>query len=207
MEQGRTQTHIFNPSAFTLTVFSLALILTGTSDITWGQDIAITQFYPPHMYLFLFLVALPGQFLFGVTTMTMSAVLTTYLFGLCYYALTGTYYFFDSYIPIAVFLGMHLLFTDPSTAPRTDLGRMIFGVLYGLSTIALYALLGMAGLPTFYDKLLQVPLLNLSVKSIDRVVRSDALRRFDPARIGRSLLCQPPQSRVHVESGRSCLRS
>ena len=51
----------------------------------WGQDIAITQFYPPHMYLFLFLVALPGQFLFGVTTMTMSAVVTTYLFGLGYF--------------------------------------------------------------------------------------------------------------------------
>src|SRR5262249_28981232 len=181
------RTHIFNPSAFTLTVFSLALMLTGASDITWGQDIAITQFYPPHMYLLLFLVALPGQLLFGVTTMTMAAVLTTYFFGLSYYALTGTYYFFDSYIPIGVFLGMHLLFTDPSTAPRTDLGRIIFGVLYGASTIALYALLSMAGAPTFYDKLLQVPLLNLSVKSIDRVVRSEALRRFDPTRIGRSL--------------------
>ncbi len=59
-KDGR-QTHIFNPSSFSLTVFSLALLLTGTSDITWGQDIAITQFYPPHMYLFLFLVALPGQ--------------------------------------------------------------------------------------------------------------------------------------------------
>ena len=45
------------------------------------------------------------------------------LFGLAYFGLTGTYYFYDSYIPIAVFLGMHLLFTDPSTAPRTDLGR------------------------------------------------------------------------------------
>jgi len=183
---GRS-THVFNPSAFTLTVFSLALILSGTSNITWGQDIAITQFYPPHMYLFLFLVALPGQLLFGVTTMTMAAVVTTYLFGLGYYAVTGTYYFYDSYIPIAVFLGMHLLFTDPSTAPRTDLGRVIFGVLYGLSTIALYTLLGMAGMPPFYDKLLQVPLLNLSVTSIDRVVRSNALRRFDPGRIGASL--------------------
>jgi TPR repeat protein len=185
-KDGR-QTHIFNPSSFTLTIFSLALILTRASDITWGRDIAITQFYPPHMYLFLFLVALPGQFLFGVTTMTMSAVLTTYLFGLAYYALTGTYYFFDSYIPIAVFLGMHLLFTDPSTAPRTELGRMIFGALYGLTTIALYGLLGAAGLPTFYDKLLQVPLLNLSIKSIDRVVRSEPARRFDPALIWRSL--------------------
>ena len=82
---------------------------------------------------------------------------------------------------------MHLLFTDPSTAPRTELGRMIFGVLYGLSTIALYALLRVAGLPTFYDKLLQVPLLNLLIQSIDRAARSGPLRRFDPALIGRSL--------------------
>ena len=185
-KDGR-QTHIFNPSSFTLTIFSLVLILTGTSDITWAKDIAITQFYPPHMYLFLFVVALPGQFLFGVTTMTMSAVLATYVFGLAYYAATGTYFFFDSYIPIAVFLGMHLLFTDPSTAPRTELGRMIFGALYGLSTVALYALLGAAGLPTFYDKLLQVPVLNLLIQSIDRAVRSEPLRRFDPAVIGRSL--------------------
>ena len=191
-KDGR-ETHIFNPSSFTLTIFSLALILTGASDITWGQDIAVTQFYPPHMYLFLFLVALPGQFLFGVTTMTLSAVLTTYLFGLAYYALTGTYYFFDSYIPIAVFLGMHLLFTDPSTAPRTELGRMIFGVLYGLSTIGLYQLLGRAGLPTFYDKLLQVPLLNLLIQWIDRAVRSEPLRRFDPAVLARSSL--PPRRR------------
>jgi hypothetical protein len=185
-ERDGRQTHIFNPSALTLSVFSLPLILTGMSDITWGQDIAVTQFYPPHMYLFLFLVALPGQFLFGVTTMTLSAVLTTYLFGLAYYAIYGTYYFYDSYIPIAVFLGMHLLFTDPSTAPRTELGRMFFGALYGLSTIVLYALLGRAGLPTFYDKLLQVPILNLLVPAIDRAVRGP-LRRFDPAAIGRAL--------------------
>ncbi len=185
-KDGR-QTHIFNPSSFTLTIFSLALILTGMSDVTWGQDIAITQFYPPHMYLFLFATALPGQLLFGVTTMTMSAVVTTFLFGLAYYAATGTYFFLDSYIPIAVFLGMHLLFTDPSTAPRTELGRMIFGAMYGLSTIVLYALLGAAGLPTFYDKLLQVPILNLSIRWIDRAVRSGPLRRIDPGAIGRSL--------------------
>jgi hypothetical protein len=185
-KDGR-QTHIFNPSSFSLTVFSLALLLTGMTGITRGQDIAITQFYPPHMYLFLFLVALPGQILFGVTTMTMSAVVTTYLFGLAYYGITGTYFFYDSYIPIAVFLGMHLLFTDPSTAPRTELGRMIFGALYGLSTIVLYDLLGRAGLPTFYDKLLQVPLMNLSIRRIDRAVRSGRLQRVDPATIGRSL--------------------
>ena len=35
----------------------------------------------------------------------------------------------DSHVPIAVFIGMTLLFTDPATAPRTLGGRIIYGVL------------------------------------------------------------------------------
>src|SRR5580658_9052143 len=172
--------HIFNPSSFPLAVFSLGLLATGASGITWGNDIANTQFFPPQMYLVLFLIGLPGQFFFGVTSMTMSAVVTTWLFGRIYFAMTGIYFFYDSYIPIAVFLGMHLLFNDPSTSPRTELGRIIYGALYGLSTVGLYELLGRAGMPTFYDKLLQVPLLNLSIQGIDWAARSRWLRRFDP---------------------------
>ena len=41
--------HIFNPASFPLAVFALALIVTGMSDVTRGQDIAISQFYPPQM--------------------------------------------------------------------------------------------------------------------------------------------------------------
>jgi hypothetical protein len=185
-KDGR-RAHIFNPSSFPLAVLSLALLATRATDLTWGREIATTQFYPPHMYLVLFLIGLPGQFFFGVTLMTMSAVLTTYVFGLIYYATTGIYFFYDSYIPISVFLGMHLLFTDPATSPRTELGRVIYGVLYGLSTVGLYQLLGTAGMPTFYDKLLQVPLLNLSIKAIDRVARSRWLLTLDPAAFGRRL--------------------
>src|SRR6185312_3978492 len=123
--------HIFNPSSLPLAVFSVALLATGSSGITWGQDIATTQFYPPQMYLWLFLIGLPGQIFFGVTSMTMSAVVTAWLFGRIYFAVTGIYFFYDSYIPIAVFLGMHLLFNDPSTAPKTESGRVVFGVMYG----------------------------------------------------------------------------
>ena len=187
-DKGGQRVHIFNPSSFPLAVFSLALILTGTSDLTWGQDIATSQFFPPHVYLVLFLVALPGQYLFGVASMTLSAVAVTYVFGLLYFAATGVYFFYDSYIPIAVFLGMHLLFTDPSTAPRTEGGRILFGVCYGLSTVALYALLGRAGVPPFYDKLLQVPVLNLSIQLLDRVAHSRRLRKIDPVALGRGLL-------------------
>jgi hypothetical protein len=183
--------HVFNPSSFPLAVCALVLLATGASDITWGREIASTQFYPPHMYLVLFLVALPGQFLFGVSTMTLSAVVATYAFGLLYFAATGIYFFYDSYIPIAVFLGMHLLFTDPSTSPQTELGRMIYGALYGLSTVALYQWLGSAGLPTFYDKLLQVPLLNLSIKGIDCLARTSVLRAIDPSRLVASLAPRP----------------
>ena len=195
-DKGGRSVHIFNPSSFPLAVFSLGLILTGTSDLTWGQDIAISQFYPPYIYLVLFLVALPGQYLFGVASMTMSAVVATYLFGLVYFASTGIYFFYDSYIPIAVFLGMHLLFTDPSTAPRTGGGRIMFGVLYGLSTAALYVVLGRAGVPTFYDKLLLVPVLNLSIQLLDRMAASRWLRVFDPTRL--AAVGRFPQHRVSL---------
>lgn len=172
--------HIFNPSSFPLAAFSLAVILTGTTGMTWGPEIATTLNLAPHIYLWIFLAGLPGQLLFGVVTMTMSAVVTMYAFGALYLALFGTYYFVDSYIPIAVFLGMHLLFTDPSTAPRSELGRILFGVCYALSVIALYYVLGLFGQPTFYDKLLAVPLLNLAIHGIDRLARSRGLRWLDP---------------------------
>ena len=180
--------HIFNPSSFPLAVFSLVLLATGKSDITWGLAISHTQWFPPHIYLFLFLIGLPGQFFFGVTSMTMSAVVAAFAFSRLYLALTGVYFFYASDIPISVFLGMHLLFTDPSTSPRTELGRIIYGVLYGLGTVAFFELLGRMGMPRFYDKLLPVPLLNLSVIGIDRLARSPFLRWLDPAALGRSLL-------------------
>ncbi len=193
-ERDGRRVHVFNPAAFALAVFSAALILTGTSDLTRGQDIAVSQFFPPHMYAWIFLVALPGQYLFGVTSMTLAAVSATWLFGLLHFQATGVYYFYDSYIPVAVFLGMHLLFTDPSTAPRTEGGRLLFGALYGAGVVAGYALLDRAGAPTFYDKLLPVPLLNLSVVLLDRAARSGFLRRLGPG---------GPDTRRGGEAGRA----
>jgi hypothetical protein len=177
-------THIFNPSSFPLAVASALLLIANASQTTWGSDVAQTQFYPPQMYFAIFLFAMPGQYLFGVTPMTMSAVVTTYVFSAVYYAATGSFFFSDSHVPIAVFLGMHLLFTDPATSPRTDLGRIVYGVLYGLTTCLLYSVLIRMGMPGFYDKLLQVPLLNLSAGLLDRLARSPLLQRIDPSGSG-----------------------
>src|ERR1700674_4621188 len=79
-KQGR-QTHIFNPSSFTLMLFSVILLLTGKTGISWGQEISATQLIPPHIYLWIFLVTLPAQFLFGVAPMTWAAVATSYTLG------------------------------------------------------------------------------------------------------------------------------
>jgi hypothetical protein len=199
-------THIFNPSSFPLAVASALLLIANASQTTWGFEVATTQFYPPHMYLAIFLFAMPGQYLFGVTTMTMSAVVTTFVFSAIYYAATGAYFFSDSHVPIAVFLGMHLLFTDPATSPRTELGRIVYGVLYGLTTVLLYSVLIRAGMPGFYDKLLQVPLLNLSAGLLDRLARSPLLQRIDPSAWGlpSGTVCEADRPTSAV--GRAALR-
>ena len=166
------RTHIFNPSAFSLGLFSLVLIVTNTTDLTWGQEIATTLSLAPGIYVFLFLVGLIVMYFFSITLVAGSAAAVLFGLSALYTGSTGVPYFLDSEIPTAVFLGLHLLVTDPSTSPRTPFGKTVFGVLYGVGVFGLYALLGAAGAPTFYDKLLCVPLLNLSVQRIDRVVRS-----------------------------------
>jgi hypothetical protein len=182
-ERDGRRRHIFNPSSFPLSVFSLALILTGTTSATFGLEIAQTLFNPPWIYVAIFLVTLPAQILFGVATMTIASVVTAYSWSLLYYGATGTFFFRDAYIPIAVFLGMHLLFTDPATSPRTEQGRVIYGVLYAVFTISLAAVLESTGAPTFYDKLLPIPILNLMVRRIDAWGEAPVFRRLEPARV------------------------
>lgn len=190
--------HIFNPSSFPLAVVSLVLLLTGKSDITFGYLIANTQYDAPFIYLVIFLVALPGQLFFGVARMTLAAVVSLYAISLIYLGVTGTYLFYDSHIPVPVFLGMHLLFTDPSTSPRSELGRIMFGVLYAILTAVCFVILGALGAPSFYDKLLPVPLMNLLVRRIDLVAMARPLAALDPSRIARALT--PPQRNVAYTS-------
>jgi TPR repeat protein len=182
-KDGR-RTHIFNPSAFALFVTSIVLLASRLTAITWGQDIAVDLEWPPYMFIYLFLLGLIVQYLFNVTLVTLSAAAALYLLNITYTAFTGVYWFLDAGIPIAVFLGLHLLVTDPATSPRTYLGRVIFGALYGVGVFAAYGLLERAGMPRFYDKLLCVPFLNLGVQAFDRLARQPrwaglpAVRRF-----------------------------
>jgi hypothetical protein len=185
--------HIFNPSAFSLALFSVVLIATGTTHLTWGPEIASTLSLAPYIYVFLFLVGLVVMYFFSVTLVAASAAAVLFGLSALYSSLTGVPYFLDSEIPSAVFLGLHLLVTDPSTSPRTPLGRLLFGVLYGLGVFGLYSLLGAIGAPTFYDKLLCVPLLNLSVPLIDRAVHA-----IKPGAVLKSVRLEGPLGRGNL---------
>ena len=166
--EGRS-VHIFNPSAFALGLFSLVLIATNTTDLTWGPEIASTLTLAPWIYAYLFGLGLVVMYFFSITLVAGLAAATLFGLSALYSSATGVPYFLDSEIPAAVFLGLHLLITDPSTSPRTSTGKALFGIGYGVGVFALYSILGAFGAPTFYDKLLCVPLLNLSVRGLDAV--------------------------------------
>lgn len=163
--------HIFNPSGFGLTIASIGLIATGTTEWSWGSFIATTLIDAPYMYEWIFVVGVVVQLLFGVGLVTMCAALTVFGFGWLWFSATGEWYFENTHIPVAVFLGMHLLITDPVTSPRSNGGKALFGVAYGMAVFPLYTWLLSIGIPSFYDKLLQVPVLNLMVPLFEKVGR------------------------------------
>jgi hypothetical protein len=166
--EGR-RTHVFNPSAVGLFIFSVILIATHSTNISWGAEIAETLHRPPNIYLEIFVLGLVVQALFSVTLVTLSAGAMLYLLNMVYTQTTGVYQFVDSGIPVSVFIGIHLLVTDPATSPRSNSGKIIFGGIYGGCVFGLYSLLSWMGAPRFYDKLLCVPPLNLSVRALDEI--------------------------------------
>src|SRR5690606_15946257 len=96
--------------------------------------------------------------------------------------------FGSSNLPAAAFLGLHLLMTDPSTSPRTYLGRAIFGAGYGLGYVVMFELLGAIGAPELYAKLYPVPILNCCVQALDRLAHGDGwlgrlAQRWERARL------------------------
>jgi hypothetical protein len=171
------ETHIFNPSAIVLALAGLAMIITQTAHHSWAAEISTTLGNPPGAYENIFLMGLIVLSFVPSVLITLSATLTRLGLGWIFLQLNGWYRFLDTGIPIAVWLGMTLLATDPASTPRRGLGKVIFGVLYAGSVFVLYGVLkglerppspGDAGLHvTYFDKLLFLPVLNLSVRWID----------------------------------------
>ncbi len=163
---------VFNPSILSLAFFSVILIVTEkTAEWTWATSLA-SELYHPYNYLIVFVLGLVVQFYFKTTLVTFASVLSLYLLNQIYFAATGSYWFIDSNIPPAVFLGVHLLITDPSTSPKSNLGKVVFGLIYGSSIFVLFGILNFNNQPTLYDKILQVPLMNLMVIPLEKIFKA-----------------------------------
>ncbi len=194
------EVHVFNPSAFGLCAVSLFLIAFELPHLTWGEQISVTLAQPPHAYAWIFAMGLVVQIFFRVTLVTFSAAATTWLVGSLYFLANDTYMYIDTTIPIAVFLGMNLLVTDPASSPKSNMGKVLFGALYGLAIFFMYDVLRDMGRPStpddpglaisWMDKLLFLPFLNLLARPLDRVGQWLELRSWS---VG-----EPRTNLVHV---------
>ena len=88
--------HIFNPSAFSLGFFSLILITTGTTDLTWAPEISSTLTLAPGIYTYLFAVGLVVMYFFSITLVSGAAAITLFGFSALYADIAGVPYFLDS---------------------------------------------------------------------------------------------------------------
>jgi len=176
-KEGR-RTHIFNPSGFGLACAATVLIATDSTDLTWAKPLS-TTLQVDHIFLVLFILGLVVQHFFAVTLMTFAAALAMIVGNLAYTEVTGVYLFASSNLPAAAFLGLLLLMTDPSTSPRTNVGRTLFGFGYGIGYIVAFEILGKIGAPELYAKLYPVPILNLTVQILDRFARTGAVGRLN----------------------------
>jgi TPR repeat protein len=178
-ERHGKRVHIFNPSAFGLTLAALVLIATQSVHLSWGEQISQSLGYGPLSFEVMFIMSAVSQLFFGVAVVPMAAALTLVGLGYLYFTVTGVWFFIDTSIPIAVFLSLNLLITDPISSPYSTGGKAIFGFLYGVGVMLLFIGLRLIEtVPTdadpgltaaFFDKLLHVPLLNLMARGIDRI--------------------------------------
>ncbi len=165
---GGRRRHIFNPSAFSLSVVSIVVMATNTVDMTHAVDIAAAFDTPPNYFEVIFLLGLVVQSLFIVTPVSFGAALAMYLIYLLLHTVD------IGHVPSApiatpVFLGLTFLVTDPATSPRTYFGRFLFGLAYGVGVAATFVLLRLIHQPAIFDKLLIVCVVNLLVPPIDRL--------------------------------------
>jgi hypothetical protein len=179
-QQDGRRPHVLNPSGFGLLVAAMALIASGaTETLTQAKALSTTIDIPPQIFVVLFCLGLVVQHFFAVTLMTFAATVVMVLINLGYTWTTGVYLFAGTNLPAAAFLGLHLLMTDPSTSPRTNLGRTLFGAGYGLGYVVAFEVLSRLGAPELFAKLFPVPILNTCVQALDRLARTGWTGRLE----------------------------
>ncbi len=178
--------HIFNPSGIVLSLGSLAILLFGLDSTAIGSEIVTSFYQTPSFGLFVFAAScvtlwLPSSYLVPVGALaflTLADVIAKKSSGMSLMVLTSN---------SSIFLGITLLITDPSTSPKTQKGRLLFGIAYGFSIAFAYGLLMLFHKPSYFDKVLFVPVLNLLAPWFDKLP-FPKLPTLTPARLRIALL-------------------
>lgn len=178
----RDGTHIFNPSVFGISAFALAALV--IPDAWRYRDIAGELNLAPNMTELILLIALVVQLRIPIVlislggALALSALMSAHVITIL----------IPTWAP--VFLVLTLLATDPSTIPRTPGGRLLGGLLLGLTMgftgLALISL----GHSDFFAKVVPVLLLNALAPALDRAARALPARlaaplapRYNPAHV------------------------
>ena len=175
--------HIFNPSAFGISVIGLlAITHTGVR----YQDIALNLQLPPNMLELIFLLSLIPVVRFGLGGLSLAAALAM----LTVLALVpGTMRLPTPFWP-AWFLSITLFAGDPMTAARHFGGRLLHGLCLGAGVSGFaWLLVQLTGLD-YFAKVFPVVLCNLAVPLFDR-----AGLWFDVRMLRRSPQVPPPTGR------------
>jgi hypothetical protein len=161
--------HIFNPSALPMAITAIIVVIMLNREYMLSTNNLVASYLiPPHMQLFVFSVGILSFLASGVAFIPLGAVATLYIVDRLFRAATGLPPMGDIIHP-SVFIGITLLVTDPMTSPKNRTGQLIYGSLYGLGIVLFYILLQRFGYPTYYDKILPVPILNFLAPYIERI--------------------------------------
>ena len=186
-ERGGRRTHIFNPSAISLALLSILLLSTDSVGLTNGIELTMSFSLPPSFFEVIFLLGLITQFLFRTTLVTFGSSAALCILYFLSQVFLGTT-FNPTPIDIVVFLGLTFLVTDPSTSPKTETGKFLFGMTYGTGILIAFVFLQYHRQPAHFDKILVVPIVNLLVKFFNscahRLVNSRLMKWIPEIRYG-----------------------
>lgn len=172
--QGR---HIFNPSALGISVLGLgymvelAFVGWGNTSIFTFVDVSHPLNAAPNMTELILLLGLVPQRRFPIVLVSLAALVSMLILGDSFEGLNPLAWM--TYRPLhplwpPVFLALVLLATDPSTIPKTQNGRVLFGLALGLLiTLGSSAANGL-GSDDYFTKVMPIPLINLLAWRFDR---------------------------------------
>lgn len=164
--------HIFNPSGFVsffvMIGLSLAFFIPGfhLNEYAYAPQIGSYWLWMPHFDLVVFLASCltlwtPNFYLIPIGAMTFlvgSNILSRFFMGMD---------FFETLGKGSIFLGITFLVTDPSTAPKSKLGQVLYGMTYAITLVVASPILSLLRWDQYYKKIMFVWLVNFLAPYFD----------------------------------------